>query len=178
MTNSWLNKYSTLNDRQKLGMIKEGDVDVYNTEKQLNAKNRKSFQDAGVSTQAIDNWDAAIDRAYLSAVEKAKKKAESVIPRYEPDKYSDINSEMNKTLRSMRKQKEEDTESAKENAKKALAYLEEWLSYNGYSDKGQLSRTSKKQIDDSLKEILESIENDYKDNVKNTLSSYSSLVGI
>lgn len=173
MNNNW--KYASLGERERLSMIKNGNSDVYNTEKERNKQLKQLRSDLGLSTDDIDNWDNIIDSANASANDKYKVK-NTGLPKFKSARLSEINARMRDTLKGLKKQRDESIETAKTEAEQTLGYISEWLASNGYSKDGSFSVKSEKAIKDALESMLRDIESNYKNQVKSTVSKYHSMV--
>ena len=160
MSNNY--KYSTLNDRQRMARIRGGDEDVYNAEKALNARLKKDRIAVGLSTSDIDKWDTAIDSAYNASVKSAKKAS---VEKYANPYISDINNAAIQSFKELRKQRDESIENVQKEAEAALEFFGEWLAVNGYSKDGSLAKKTKKEIEDALKDAIETIGKNYKNEV-------------
>ena len=155
-------KYSTFGERERIARIRGGDEDVYKTEKALNARLKRDRIEAGLPTYDIDDWDAKVDSARNTALKKAKN---DLKVKYGSASLVDINNAARQSFKDLRKQRDESVESVKEDAKISLEVLGEWLAANGYSKNGSLATKSKKEIEDALKEALETISQNYKGEV-------------
>lgn len=171
MANNW--KYATLGQRERLSRIREGDFDVYNTEKERNKLLKEQQSKLGINTRVVDDWDATIDNAFNKSQQAAKKKA---LPSYGGGKYAQINSELNSTIRKLRNERNESIEAAKSDAESALNYLTEWLANNGYSNDGKFAGESKEKLESALESVLKSIRDEYDEQVKNTRKRFLSMV--
>lgn len=170
MSNNY--KYSTLGERDRIARIRAGDEDVYNSEKKLNQNLRKARVEAGLPTNDIDDWDTKIDYAHNTAL---KKQENASRVKYGSSSLTAANGVAKNAFRELKKQRDESVESVKEDAKISLEVLGEWLAANGYSKDGSLAKKSRKEIEDALKEALETISKNYKDefsSIRERLRSY------
>ena len=165
--------YSTLGQRERLDLIRNGNKDAYDYEKSNNATLRKAQQDAGVSTTAVDEWDATIDNAYSKSVENAKK---AVLPKFASDRLSALNNQLSASIKALKKQKNESIKQTEQEAERARAYLKEWLVNSGYSEDGKLSTESVKQLEDAIKNALDSVNSDYEEQLKSIRRKFLSMV--
>ena len=163
MSNNY--RYSTLGERERIKRIREGDEDIYNSEKVLNQNLRRARVEAGLLTNDIDDWDTKIDYAHNTALKNAKN---SSAVKFGKSSLVDINNAAIQAYREAKNQRDESVESAKKDAEISLEILGEWLAANGYSKDGNFATKSKKEIEDALKEVLEIINKKYKDEIAAT----------
>lgn len=168
MSNNW--GYSSLGQRDRLDLIRKGNTDVYNYEKNKNAGYRKSLVDAGLSTTDVDNWDATIDNAFGKATSKVDR---SGLPKFSS---AGKNSELTAALISLKRKRDADIEETNKNAESARKYLEEWLVNNGYSDDGKLATESKKELEDSVAKKLKNIKTDYKLQLRSLTNKFDAML--
>ena len=64
--NNW--EYGHLPESDRLTYIKDGDMRIYRMDTQNNARLKKAYQDAGLDTSKIDNWQSQLDTARAGAV--------------------------------------------------------------------------------------------------------------
>lgn len=169
MKNNW--RYASLGQRERLSLIKNGNSDVYNTEKARNAELRRLRSDLGLSTEDVDDWDNIIDGANAAANDRRSVK-NSRLPRFMNDKSSKATNEFNKTLKGLKSDYIHDTSEALDKADDELSYLSEWLANNGYSDKGSKSEKDKKEINDELEYILDVLKREFTAKVDNAKEKY------
>ncbi|MBQ7399093.1 MAG: hypothetical protein IJW06_01350 [Clostridia bacterium] len=159
MTNNW--KYASLGQRERLKMIRGGDEDVYNTEKERNNYLRKLQAELGVPTTDIDDWDATIDNAYSNAtLQKADK---SGLPKISSGKYNKVNKAYSDYMKALNAQKKEELEEATAESESAYEYLVEWLANNGFSAEGMTAKQEKKALEESVAKFIEQIKEKYKE---------------
>ncbi len=174
MKNNW--KYAILGERERLDLIKGGNNDVYNSEKERNKELKKLRSDLGLSTTDIDNWDSIIDNAKVEYGNRIKNQKPNLPKIVSGGKLAAINTQMRSTLKDLKKQRDESIESAKTDAEQALDYIAEYLASNGYSKDGSLSVKSKNVLEQALESMLEDIQKNYRNQVDTTVSKYRSMV--
>lgn len=170
MGNTW--KYSSLGQRDRFKMIKDGNADVYNSEKELNNGLKKLRQSLGLSTDEIDRWDNEIDSAYKASQDKVRR---ANTPKFGSSRLASLNKELGKSIKDLQYQRDESIENVNAEAESSLAVLEEWLAANGYFKGGNLATKSKKEIEDALASAIASIRKDYETKLGNTRSKYLSM---
>ena len=171
MSNNW--KYSTLGQRERLDLIRSGETEAYNYEKNKNDSLKKIQTALGLSTKDVDDWDKTIDNAYSASKASSNKK---VAPKYASSRLGEVNEALRSSAKALKQQKNESVAQANADAQSALAYLEEWLASNGYSEHGKLATQSKKELSDALKSLLDSINEEYESQLKSTRSKYLNMV--
>lgn len=167
-------KYSTYTQRERLGMIRDGNEDVYNYEKQRNKELQALRRDLGLSTQDVDDWNKTIDNAYSMSQKKTQDK--SGLPKFTGGKYAEINKAFSESIKNLRQQKDESIKNVTDDAESTLRYISEWLANNGYSEKGQLVTATKKEINDAFEAALKGILKDYEEGIQSTRSRFRSMV--
>lgn len=171
MSNNW--KYSTLGQRDKLKMIKNGNSDVYNTEKKLNSNLRNVQKVLGISTEDVDNWDSIIDDAFEKSAKKTNDNR-SGLPKFMSDKESRLFHEYNNFMKQLKKDTERSVDTALSDAEKDSEYLDEFLSGLGYSKKGSMSKKEHDEIRDGLARLLDSIARNFETKSKSAKEDYLS----
>lgn len=170
MANNW--KYASLGQRDRLKMIRSGDADVYNSEKERNNELRKLQTELGVSTAEVDQWDALIDYTYAnantssSASDKEVKRSKS-----QSAAISAANQAFSKQMQLIKDEKNQNLEEAKDEAEKSYNYLVEWLANNGYSDEGKTSKEEKAALKESISKLLKQINEQYETQVNKAKDS-------
>ena len=91
-------KYKDYTQRQRLDMIKNGNTDVYNAEKDNNAHLKSLRKALGLSTKDIDDWDRAVDTA---AETSARAEWKATVPRYQSTRIGSISDAYNKERKSL-----------------------------------------------------------------------------
>lgn len=169
MSNNW--KYSTLGQRDKLKLIRNGNSDVYNTEKKLNANLRNVQKVLGISTEKVDNWDSIIDDAFKKSANKTND-GRSGLPKFMSGEESRLFHEYNNFMKQLKKDTERSVDTALSDAEGDNEYLDEFLSGLGYSKKGSMSRKEHDEIRDSLAQLLDSIARNYETKSKSAKEDY------
>ena len=124
MNSSW--QYSHLGQRERLGLIRQGNSDVYNAEKKNNQSLRTARQKAGLSTDEIDRWDRLIDSANESANDPFKIKDRGY-PKFASTRVMQINKRFNDYMDELDRQYAHLSTDAMENAASDSDYLAEFL---------------------------------------------------
>ncbi len=167
MSNLW--KYASYNQRERAKMIKDGNQDVYTTEKARNKIVREANKKLGLSTSNIDAWDDYIDN-----LNTASKKTS--LPKFMSTRQSNINNEYNSRVKSYKKEYEQTSEQAIDDAISASEYNAEALINKGYSSLGSTYKKTKESIEKDLEEELESLAKDFSEKVKNARAKYLSML--
>lgn len=185
MKNKYNNKYGTYTQKQRLDMMRNGNTDVYNTEKNNNAYLRQLRRDLGLSTDDIDEWEGEMAMAYIGSNDAAPKsnliKADSSsqkanFPTFASERVSRISNEYNNYMQFLKKQNELKQKKAVEQAENDIDYLLEYLANNGYSSKGKTVREGEKKIRLELMELLEELENSYKNSAAQAREKYIGML--
>lgn len=171
MSNNW--NYASMGQRERLEQIRNGNGEVYKSEKIRNSSLKNLRDSLGLSTKEIDDWDKTIDNAYGNS---GNSSAKSGLPKFGTGKYAGINKRANAELKMLKSERDSETAQTNEQFENALLYLEEWLSTNGYSSDGVLAEKSRKKLHDALEEALEAIRGNYKKQVESTKNKYRSMV--
>lgn len=174
MKNNW--KYAVLGERERLDLIKGGNNDVYNSEKERNKELKKLRSDLGLPTDDIDNWDSIIDNAKVEYKNSIKSPKPNLPKIASGGRLAAINTQMRSTLKDLKKQRDESVETAKTDAEQALDFIAEYLASNGYSKDGSLSVKSRNALEEALESMLEDIQNNYRSQISTTVSKYRSMV--
>lgn len=174
MSNNW--KYSSLGQRERLALIKKGNSDVYNTEKEQNKKLREVRTSLGLSTDDIDNWDNIIDSANRAANNPRKTRNVPYINSMN-SREAKVNREYWNYVDDLKAEANLKKDNAYDKAEKDTKYLEEWLANNGYSSDGYASKKGHEDISEQLSEIIDSIDRDFKAKEKSARERFLALLG-
>lgn len=164
--------YDFLGERERLDLIRKGNDDVYNYEKNKNAKYKGELIISGLPTTRADEWEATIDNAYKVSQKNARK---AVTPRYGSARLGELNRALSASIKDLKKQRDESLDTAYSDSEAALDYIKEWLASNGYSDSGKLATMSKKELGEALENVLENIRNEYDSNLKSIRNKFLSM---
>lgn len=152
-------KYSTYTQSQRLDMIKNGNTDVYEAEKDNNAYLKSLRKSLGLSTEDIDAWDKTIDNA---AKVTAEDNTKAVLPKFQSSRVGKISGMYNDYMRALTNDNLAKQKQAREQAKKDINYLVEYLVNNGYAADGKTASEGKKRIREQLRSLLEELRYEYK----------------
>lgn len=169
MSNTW--KYSHLGQRERLKMIKNGNSDVYESEKKKNSLLRSQRESLGLSTLDVDNWDKLIDSANMSANDKYKVKKTDA-PQFASRKTMRINEAFQNYVSALNEEYNTSKSEAVKDAQTRSEYLAEWLANNGYSSSGYTSQKKSGDIENELEEKIDSLKRDYDSKVKSAREKF------
>jgi len=166
-------KYKDYTQRQRLDMIRNGNADVYNAEKDNNAHLKSLRESLGLSTKDIDDWDRTVDMAAETSAAAAIKAA---TPKYQSTRAGSISRAYNIERKQLATDYISQKKKAKEQAEKDVAYLVEYLVNNGYASDGKTALEGEKEIRDELKSLLTKLQAEYNRNVNSTRNKYISMM--
>ena len=163
--------FSTYGQRDKLKKIRNGDENLYKSEIALNGKLKKDYENVGLSTAEIDNWNALVDYTWNSRKTSSGKAS---LPKLDTGKYSAVNKAFKEANEAITYEMDKALKSATEEEKLSMDVLSEWLANNGFSDKGYTAKTSKEELRKNYKELIDAIKKEYKSFREETRRSYFS----
>ena len=164
--NNW--KYASLGERDRLKLIRDGNEDVYKTEKKQNSAIKKAWENVGLDTAKIDNWDKMIDDAF----ESSKKSAKNDLPKFMSTRASNATNELNRQMKQLKNQAFTEAEDAVEKAANDMEYIKEWLAGHGYSSLGSTAQKKKKEISDELSDVLDEISREFAKKSESARATY------
>jgi len=160
MSKKW--QYGTYTQDERYDMIRRGNADVYNSEKERNASMKSHLSALGLSTDSLDRWDKAVDVAYKLSSRTYPTQNKSASPiKFMSKTESDIRNGYSKKMSDISKRIDAQAYEAVSEAQSDYTDLEEWLANNGYSQSGSLSRKQKEKISDTLTTILTDLQKEY-----------------
>ncbi len=161
--NTW--KYATLTADQRLREIKNGNIDVYNSEI-ANLNNLKTAREnAGLDTVEVDAQLQSAEDAYnaLSPIQKAQLNSLYDVEREDLRKqytYEEV-LKIFRERRENRKNAKKQTEDAIETTRKNLTSLDEYYANNGLSMESSSYIKERQRMKDELDKLLSEIEYKY-----------------
>ncbi len=170
-------KYHDYTQTQRLDMIRNGNTDVYNAEKDNNAHLKSLRQSLGLSTRDIDEWDKTVDMAAKkSSSAGGASSNEAVLPKFQSTRVGSISGAYNNTMQALAKENKQKQKEAKEQAEKDVECLIEYLVNNGYSSDGKTAREGEEEIRLNLKNMLEKLQSDYMEAASAAKEKYISML--
>jgi len=152
MSNNWKN--STISQADKLELVKKGDKDIYNSEKELNGNLRKARAEAGLDTTQVDAWDSALDGAMYSY-------NKSNTPKYYSASKGEAMLELYNSLLETDRQYKESIKNLKEESGVVTDYVTELLVNNGYSTDGSMGKEKLGELGEYYRKSIDALEKGY-----------------
>ena len=153
-------KYSTLTERERLKLIRSGNDDVYNAEKEKNKTLRQQQNELGIDTTKLDLWDDAIDTAYNNI--KNPRKVNKNLPKFMSPSKSRPYVKLNRAIENAEKKAKQGREKAVQIAIESTRNLEEYLANNGLSKEGSYAKKEFERISSTLYNTVKGLNDEYK----------------
>ena len=162
--NLW--KYASLSEKERLGRIRNGDKDVYNTEIARLDYLSDARKSLGFETKDIEDWRTLVNQANSASSEKQPYKVNSSksLPKFYAGDTDKTVGDFYSYMSSLNKKLTSDRKAALDEAAQARAELDEWLSSNGLSADGGTSARKKAEIENKLSDELDALYAKYSEN--------------
>lgn len=169
--NLW--KYATLSEKERLGKIRNGDKDVYNTEIARLDYLSDARKSLGFETKDIEDWRTLINQANSASSQKQPYKVSSskALPRYYAGDTDKTVSDFYSYMSSLNKKLTNDRKTALTEAAQAKQELDEWLSSNGLSAYGGTAARKNAEIQNKLSDELDALYGKYSENARSAKAS-------
>ncbi len=162
MKTNW--QYSMLSSSEKLDRIRNGDMNLFNTEMTNSANYASVLRKAGAdASRAYDNMINLVSAANTSA-RKARNGTTSRntnLPKYASGENGEQLNKAYRNLENARKKRAEALGELEEEREVLASYVAEWLINNGYSLDGNLGSKKLGEIQEDYETSLKEINDEY-----------------
>ena len=159
MSKNW--QYASLGAEERLDLIKNGNEDVYLSEKKRSSSLKDLKKSLGLSTSDIDRWDEMVEDA-RKRYTSGSLLTDDDVSALSGSRTQSVSSLLNKELAAIRDNYDVSGGKAIDNAEKKLEDIFEWLSANGYSAGSNAAKKAKSDVQDELIKTLKLLESDYR----------------
>lgn len=169
--NMW--KYASLSEKERLGRIRNGDNDVYNTEIARLDYLSGARKSLGFETKDIEDWRTLVNQAKSASSEKQPYKVSPSkgLPKFYSGNTDKTIGDFYSYMSSLNKKLSDDRNAALTEAAQAKTKLDEWLSTNGLSADGGTAARKSTEIENNLSDELEKLYKTYSENAKSARTS-------